>query len=94
LAITAGLFVFLIGLVMLPAPGPGCVVVLIGATMMAEESFWVSSLLDRLELKGRRVLAFAERAWKRASMSLKALGVVLATGAAALAGWGTLQFII
>jgi uncharacterized protein (TIGR02611 family) len=65
LYMAAGLFVFLIGLVLLPAPGPGCVVVFIGAAMMAEESFWVASVLDRLELKGRRALAWAAKSRKR-----------------------------
>jgi uncharacterized protein (TIGR02611 family) len=94
LYITAGLFVFLVGLVMLPAPGPGCVVVFVGAAMMAEESFWVATLLDRIELKGRRILAQAGKSWSRASIFLKALGVVLAAGVAGAAGWATLQIII
>jgi uncharacterized protein (TIGR02611 family) len=66
LYITAGLFVFLVGLVMLPAPGPGCLVVFVGASMMAEESFWVATVLDRIELKARRALAWAVKSWKRA----------------------------
>jgi uncharacterized protein (TIGR02611 family) len=69
LYMTAGLFVFLVGLVMLPAPGPGCIVVFIGAAMMAEESFRVASVLDRIELKGRRLLVRAARSWKRARTS-------------------------
>jgi hypothetical protein len=91
---TAGLFIFVVGLVMLPAPGPGCVVVFVGAATMAEESFWVASLLDRIEVRGRRALIAAHRSWEQASVSLKAAGLVLATGAAALVGWATLQFII
>lgn len=61
LYVTAGIFVFLLGLVLLPAPGPGCVVVFIGAAMVAEESFWVATQLDRIELKGRRLLAWTAR---------------------------------
>jgi hypothetical protein len=44
-------------------------------------------------LKGRRALAWATKSWKRASVSLKTVGVVVATGAAALVGWATLQFV-
>ena len=68
LYMTAGLFVFLIGLVMLPAPGPGCPIVFIGAAMIAEESFWMATVLDRIELKGRRLLARVAKYWKRASV--------------------------
>jgi uncharacterized protein (TIGR02611 family) len=66
LYMTAGVFVLLIGVVLLPAPGPGALVLLIGAAMIAEESFWAASLLDRLELKGRRALRGAARRWRRA----------------------------
>jgi uncharacterized protein (TIGR02611 family) len=93
LYITAGLFIFLVGLVMLPAPGPGCVVVFIGAAMMAEESFWVARLLDRIELRGRRLWASAVRSWGRASMSLKTASVALAAGMAGAAGWATFRII-
>jgi uncharacterized protein (TIGR02611 family) len=68
LYITAGVFVLLIGLILLPAPGPGCLVVFFGAAMIAEESFWMATLLDRLELRGRRILARAAKHWRRASV--------------------------
>jgi uncharacterized protein (TIGR02611 family) len=93
LYITAGLFIFLVGLVMLPAPGPGCIVVFIGAAMMAEESFWVARLLDRIELRGRRLWVSAVRSWGRASMFLKTASVALAASMAGAAGWATFRII-
>jgi hypothetical protein len=42
-----------IGIVMMPAPGPGMLVVAIGATMLAGESQPTARLLDRLELAVR-----------------------------------------
>jgi uncharacterized protein (TIGR02611 family) len=89
-----GLLVLLIGLVLLPAPGPGCIVVFIGATLIAEESFWAANLLDRLELKARRILAAAARSWKRASVSLKTVAILAASSAVAVGGWATFQFVV
>ena len=93
LYMAAGFFVFLVGLVMLPAPGPGCLVVFAGAAMIAEESFWMATVLDRIELKGRRLLKFGMTSWERASMALKAVSLVLAAAAVGVAGWTTFQII-
>jgi uncharacterized protein (TIGR02611 family) len=93
LYMAAGFCVFLVGLVMLPAPGPGCLVVFAGAAMIAEESFSMATLLDRIELKGRRMLKCGMGCWARASMALKAVSFVLAAAVVGVAGWTTLQII-
>src|SRR3954464_12933828 len=55
----------LIGLVLMPAPGPGMVVVAFGLVMLARESMMVARLLDAAELRARpptlRLLAW----WRR-----------------------------
>ncbi|WP_428312056.1 PGPGW domain-containing protein [Hydrocarboniphaga sp.] len=55
----------LVGLVMMPAPGPGMLVVAFGLVLLARESLMVARLLDRAELwlrpRALRVVAW----WKR-----------------------------
>lgn len=43
----------LIGLVMMPAPGPGMLVVAFGLVMLARESMMAARLLDKAELRLR-----------------------------------------
>jgi hypothetical protein len=56
----------LAGIVLLPAPGPGMVVVLVGAAMLARESLVVARACDSAEMKVRTWLRRLRRARKRA----------------------------
>jgi hypothetical protein len=56
LAIGSGVVVFAAGLFFLPAPGPGTVLLVLGAALVAEESRWVARALDRAETLLRAVL--------------------------------------
>ncbi len=51
-----GLVLLLVGLVMLPAPGPGMVVVALAAVMVARESRLAARLFDTIELRLRDLL--------------------------------------
>jgi uncharacterized protein (TIGR02611 family) len=57
------------GIVLLPAPGPGFLVIFVGAAMLAEESLLIAHACDWAEVKARAVLKRARRAWKRVSSS-------------------------
>jgi len=58
LRMAAAIGLILLGLVMMPAPGPGLLVVLAGLSLLASESLGTARRLDRLELW------FRER-WRR-----------------------------
>ena len=64
--VVVGVALLLAGIVLLPAPGPGALVVLVGAAMLAEESLLVARACDSAELRMRALLGWARRAWKRA----------------------------
>lgn len=49
------------GIVLLPAPGPGVLVIAAGGALLAQESAVVAGLMDRVELSARRLV---ER-WRR-----------------------------
>lgn len=56
LVIGSGAVVFAAGLFFLPAPGPGMVLLVLGAALVAEESRWVARALDRAEVLVRAAL--------------------------------------
>ena len=64
--VVLGILLVLAGIVLLPAPGPGMLVVLVGAAMLARESLVVARACDSAELKLRGWLRRAKHARKRA----------------------------
>jgi hypothetical protein len=79
LTLSAGVLVLAAGLFFLPAPGPGLIIVLLGAALLAQESLGVARLLDRAEILVRDIYAAAVRLWKRASVPAR---IAMAVGAA------------
>jgi uncharacterized protein (TIGR02611 family) len=56
-----GSLVVLIGVVLIPLPGPGWLIVFLGLAILGTEFAWAHRLL----LRGRRILARARRWWTR-----------------------------
>lgn len=52
--IALGVVVVAVGLVALPAPGPGILIVAAGLALLARESRWIAEKLDAVEVKVRR----------------------------------------
>jgi hypothetical protein len=65
LRIAAGVVLIPAGLFFLPAPGPGMLIIAVGAALIAREFRFAARGLDRVEVAGRRVAARARRAWSR-----------------------------
>ena len=65
LAIGGGVLVMGAGLFFLLAPGPGVLIFLIGALLVAEESRTVARRLDGADLRLRRLAAWASARWRR-----------------------------
>ncbi len=63
--LAGGLVVLAAGIFFLPAPGPGMVIVAIGAAMIAQESLVVAKWLDAIEVKGRKLLPVIKKKWKQ-----------------------------
>ena len=62
-----GITMVTLGLVLLPAPGPGIPVVLLGLALVAEHFLWAAKFLDRCEGPLRALLSACVDWWKRAS---------------------------
>jgi uncharacterized protein (TIGR02611 family) len=62
-----GATITLVGIVALPLPGPGFLVIAIGAALLARESAMVADVADWIEVRVRRVARWATRWWRRAA---------------------------
>ena len=61
IAFGLGAVILLVGLVALPAPGPGTIVLALGAALIARESEWMARSLDWIEIRARTLLARIKR---------------------------------
>ena len=66
--LVAGAIVFAAGIFFMPAPGPGILIVAIGAALLAQESKLAARVLDGAEVKGRAVMKWGLDLWKRAPL--------------------------
>lgn len=80
------------GLIMVPAPGPGWIIVALGAALLAGESQRMAKALDRFEIVGWQFLSYLRRSWRQASLAVKSLVTLLAGSLAA--GVGYVGYII
>lgn len=89
LDIVLGIAVIVVGLVMMPAPGPGWPIIAVGLALLAGEFESVARWLDRGELSARMFVRRVKRTWMTASVAVKSgLALVLASAAGAL-GYAT-----
>jgi hypothetical protein len=85
--VLAGLVIVAVGVIALPAPGPGMLIIALGGVLLARESRAVARALDWLEVRIRRVGALAVAVWRRSSPVGKAMEALAGLG---LAGVGAL----
>ena len=65
LRIAGGIILILVGLFFLPAPGPGSIILALGAVLIAREFRLAALVLDQVELRARRLFAWGKRRWQR-----------------------------
>lgn len=65
LRIIGGLLLIPVGMFFLAVPGPGLVIIGIGAVLIAREFRFAARLLDRLEVRGRKLWKWGEQRWRR-----------------------------
>lgn len=78
LLITLGILIMVAGLFFLAVPGPGIVIFLIGATLVARESLYVSRIFDRLEPRAWKAARWCKRNWQSLSLTSKILLLAIA----------------
>lgn len=65
LRVVAGLILLPIGLFFLAVPGPGLVIIAIGAVLIAREFGFAARFLDAVEVWSRNVITWTQRRWER-----------------------------
>jgi uncharacterized protein (TIGR02611 family) len=63
--VLVGVLLFPVGVILLAVPGPGLVVIGIGAVLIAREFRWAAQWLDWTEVRGRGLVRRAKRTWRR-----------------------------
>jgi len=63
--VVAGFVLLPVGLFFLAVPGPGLVIIALGAVLIAREFGFAARLLDAIEVRGRRIITWASHRWKR-----------------------------
>lgn len=83
----AGTAVMAVGVVALPAPGPGFLIIGLGAALVARESLIAARILDWIELRLRDAWAWLKDAWATAPWPVKGLAALFCAGTAVALGW-------
>ena len=65
LRVAAGLILLPVGLFFLAVPGPGLVIIAVGAVLIAREFGFAARLLDAVEVRGRKLITWTQRRWQR-----------------------------
>lgn len=77
--VVVGHAVLLAGIVMIPLPGPGLVVILAGLGILAQELPWAERMLSRLRKRVPIEQVKAQPTWVRAAMVLATVAAVIAS---------------
>lgn len=88
-----GVAIIAVGVIALPAPGPGTLVLAIGGALMARESLAVARALDWLEVKLRRAARWAGRLWHGTPLWAKVVIGLAGAALVALVGVGAWQIL-
>ncbi len=86
--ITLGAVVVFVGLVMVPMPGPGWIIVAAGLALIAGESENVARGMDGVERRLRKLVGKLSRGWKRSSLGMKSLTAIAASALASGVAYG------
>jgi uncharacterized protein (TIGR02611 family) len=86
--IVGGFLVVVGGLIAVPGPGPGWLVILLGLGMVAGESLFFARLLDRVEVKLRGFVRRVVGAWRTSHILVKVVIVLMILTCAIVMGIG------
>jgi uncharacterized protein (TIGR02611 family) len=87
LGLGIGCLVVIAGIAMVPLPGPGWPIVLVGAGLLARESSRAARALDWVEVRFRGLLSWGVCRWQRASFGLRCIVVVIVLAVLGTGAW-------
>jgi hypothetical protein len=93
LIMAAGIGLITVGLVGMVAPGPGVIGIALGAALVAQESYAAATLLDELELQGRKMADAALARWRGLSPGARAALVLVAAAIVLVAAFALYRLV-
>jgi uncharacterized protein (TIGR02611 family) len=93
LSLGGGLLLMAVGLVLVPAPGPGWAIVFVGAGLIAQESLIAARALDWAELHLRRLIHPVLGTWRRAPALAKVFILLVGLAMLGAVAFGTYKLI-
>lgn len=87
-SVFGGVLILLGGIVAVPGPGPGWLIIFLGLGLVAGEFRPAARFMDWAEVRLRRLARWATGAWTRSSPAVKALIVTAILVCAAALGYG------
>ena len=94
LFITAGILITVVGVFFLPAPGPGTLILLIGAGLIAQEFLLAARALDWTELRVRKLAAWGLEVWRHTSLLMKVLLMLSVMALVAAGGFAAYKLLL
>ncbi len=94
LAVLLGIGIIVAGIIGLPAPGPGSLIIGIGAAVLGRESRTIARWLDRRELDVRRLASRVMHWWRGLGGRGRAAMIVVTIAGAASMGVVAVRFIL
>ena len=91
--IVLGIALIAVGVLLVPAPGPGFIVAFVGLGLLGSEFAPTARALDWAEVKGRAVTDRAKGVWDSASSAVRALLVLVGLACMAAAGYGAYRLL-
>ena len=91
--VIVGVALMIAGIVLMPAPGPGSIVLILGAGLVAQESLYMARALDWSELRLRALASWALQFWRTASIVTRILLVLGGAAVAAAAAFATYKLM-
>jgi len=85
--IMGGLLLTAVGLFLMPAPGPGGVVVIAGLALLGSEFLVLARLMDWAEPKVRAVATRVADIWRKTTAPVKAVLIIAGLMSATAAAW-------
>jgi uncharacterized protein (TIGR02611 family) len=89
--IVAGLAIAALGVIFIPLPGPGSMIIFLGLGLIGCEFAPFARFLDWLEVRVRKVKTWLQNLWQCAPLPAKVALTLFAVSITAAAGFGTYQ---
>lgn len=94
LMICVGVTIIAAGIFFLPMPGPGFLIILVGAAMVARQSLVMARFLDWSEVRLRRLFGRLRELWRKLSIPGRIAFCAMVLAVLLPIGWFCLQFML